>query len=80
MSKGPWKPRDGNPIQVPDEMLQLGFDALAHRIESTGSVAGAKLVTQQRAAIESASCGPCQRRTAEARLRVWLVKNGASEQ
>jgi len=65
-----WAPR----LQEQTQEDREGFDTLAARIEATGDESGLALVAAQRDYMDRATCSPCGRRAAEARLRMWLAK------
>jgi len=69
--------RNADRVDVPVSIRALEFDALAARIAATGDVEGVDIVARQRAIIAAAKCAPCARDSAEARLRIWLVKKEA---
>jgi hypothetical protein len=59
---------------VPQTLRNMPFADLADLVEATGDPAGIDLAEAQRAHVGRATCGPCARAAAAAKLRVWLVK------
>ena len=72
-SAGPWMGSQER-VEIPVELRALDLDALATHIEATGDAEGIDMVARQRALIDSATCSPCARNAAEARLRIWLTR------
>jgi hypothetical protein len=72
-SAGPWM-GSRERVEITAELRALDIDALATRIEATGDSEGIDMVARQRALIDSATCSPCARHAAEARLRMWLTR------
>lgn len=62
-----------SPVVVPEHLRQLDFEALADLVQATCSGPGIALVAALRETINAASCTPCERSSAAARLRVWLA-------